>query len=134
MIKKKTRNSKTEALLQILILVIGIIAISYAVGSSVEVVSAASEDLPACKADSCDDDGDCRNCCDGLRYAGSTGTCDIPEGNAFGHCNYFPQLVDGRCRYTKPPEETDSKAGLVDKGIEEAKNLAINIDLSSSSS
>jgi len=43
MIRKKTRKPKVEALLQIILLIVGVFAISYAIGSSIEVVSAADQ-------------------------------------------------------------------------------------------
>jgi len=81
---KKINKPKVEALLQILILVIGIVAISYAIGSSVVVVSASGGD--------CGDGGTCINI--------DTETCDgdikidlCPEANNIRCCVPFGYYV-----------------------------------------
>ncbi len=124
------RKPKVEALLQIIILVVGIIAISYAIGSSIEVVSA-GDPIPSCPnflQKSCEDNSDCGQCCDGT-YLKNSGTCTFFSGDGKYYCSYSSLIgtqVEGKCGYTKPTTTEDDEQTLgedIKEGIKTTGNI-----------
>jgi len=97
---RKQNKTGALAITQILLLIIGIMAISYAIGSSVEVVSAA-------EGSGCTTDDECADECSGT-YLKSGGRC-----NADGTCSYTeqPQQVEGLCGYTRYSTEAGDSCG-----------------------
>jgi len=83
------RKPKAEAFFQIILLIVGVVAISYAIGSSVGVVSADGK--------VCEKDSDCESHCAG-EYWKSMGKCTNNK------CGYFSEKDSTKC----PVEEPDN--------------------------
>jgi len=132
------RKPKAEAFFQIILLIVGIVAISYAIGSSVGVVSAVGDLTPACPTTSnpksCVDNSDCGQCCDGtfLEYVGRCETIPSLNGKYCDYSMFTSRQIEGRCEYSIPDTQTDSTQAfqnrLTDTNIPLNPNLLPPID------
>ncbi len=123
MIKKKTRNSKAEALLQIFILIVGLVAISYAIGSSVGVVSAADEPKAGDETPAGDE-------CKSLEKRCRPGTsiienCINGRWKSFIDCS--PNLCsNGDCKKSGLPSFDDLKDLAIKEGVYKVKSEIVD--------